>query len=127
MRPEYTITILSVNKKPGEATPTRLRRTRPAKKIMMIIFWDEYGILLKECLLRGTTISNPYYTSIIERLHCAILEKRGGKVSNGMLLLHNNAPVHKCKFVQTGFVELSHPAYSPDNALSDYYLFSNLN
>ncbi len=27
---------------------------------------------------------------------------------------------------QAGFVELNHPAYSPDIAPSDYYLFSNL-
>ena len=97
----------------------------------MVIFWDKYDILLTEYLPRGATISGPYYASIIERLHCAILEKRRGKVSHGMLLLHDNAPVHKCNIVQAairkaGFVELNHPAYSPDIASSDYYLFSNL-
>ena len=50
------ITIPSVNKKPGEETPIRLRRTRPAEKIMMIIFSDKYDILLD-----GTTISGPYF------------------------------------------------------------------
>ena len=39
--------------------------------------------------------------------------------------------VHKCNIVQAaiqkvGFVELNHPAYSPNIAPSDYYLFSNL-
>ena len=48
-----------------------------------------------------------------------------------MLLLHDNAPVHKSNIVQAairqaGFVELNHPAYSPDIASTDYYLFSNL-
>ena len=60
-------------KKASEATPTRLHRARSAEKIMMIIFWDTYGILLSECLPGGTMISGPYYASIIERFalcHC---------------------------------------------------------
>ena len=87
----------------------------------MVISWDKSGILLTEHLPRETTISGPYYTSIIERLRCAILEKRGGKV---VLLLHGNAPVHKCNIVQVavekaGFVKLNDLAYSPDIAPSD--------
>jgi [histone H3]-lysine36 N-dimethyltransferase SETMAR len=118
-------------KKPGEETPTRLRQSRSAEKIMMVIFWDKDGILLTEYLPRGTTINGPYYASIIERLRSVILEKRRGKVSRGVLLLHDNAPVHKCNIVQgairqAGFVELNHPTYSPDISPSDYYLFSNL-
>ena len=94
MRPGYTITILPVNKKSRlEETPTRLRRTRPDENIMMVIFWDKYGILLTEYLPHGTKISSLYYASIIERLHCAILEKRRDKVSDRMLLVHNNVPV----------------------------------
>ena len=119
-------------KKVGEETPTRLRRTRPAERIVMVISWDKYGILLTEYLPRGTTISGPYYGSIIERLRCVIAEKRRGKVSDGVLLLHDNAPIDKCKIVRTatrkaGFIELNHAAYSADIAPSDSYLFSNLN
>jgi histone-lysine N-methyltransferase SETMAR len=118
-------------KKPGEQTPTRPRQERSAGKIMMIVFWDKDGVLLTDYLPRGITINGPYYASMIERLRSAILKKRRGKVSRGVLLLHDNAPVHKCKVVQavirqSGFIELNHPAYSPDIAPSDYYLFSNL-
>ena len=87
MRSGYTIMIPSVNKKPDEETPTRLRLTRPAEKIVMVIFGDKYVILLTEYLPAGTTISGPYYTSINERLRCAILKKHRGKVSYGVLLL----------------------------------------
>ena len=81
---------------------------------------------------RRTTISVSYYASIIERLHYAILEKRRGKASDGVLLLHDNTSIHKCNIVQTAirkadFVELNHSGYCPDIAASDYYLFSNLN
>jgi hypothetical protein len=67
---------------------------------MMVIFWDKDGVLLTEYLPRGTTINGPYYASIIERLPSVILKKRHGKVSRGVLLLHDNAPVHKCNIVQ---------------------------
>ena len=68
---------------------------------------------------------------MIERLRPAILKKSRGKVSRDVLLLHDNAPVHKCKVVQavihqSDFIKLNHPAYSRDIAPSDYYLFSNL-
>ena len=98
---------------------------------MMVIFWDKYGILLTEYLPGRTMINDAYCASLIERLCCAILEKRGGKLSDGVLLLNNNAPIHKCNIVQAvirkaGFVELNDPAYSPDIAPSDSYLSSNL-
>ena len=98
---------------------------------MMIIFRNKDGVLLIEYLPRATTINGPCYASIIERLHSVIVEKGRGKVSHGVLLLHDNAPIGKCKIVQApirqvGFVELNHLAYSPDTAPSDYHLCSNL-
>ena len=68
---------------------------------MIVIFWDKYGIMLTEYLPRGTTISGAYFVSIIERLRCAILKKRLDKVSEGILLLHENASVYKCNIVHT--------------------------
>ena len=98
---------------------------------MMTIFWDKDGILLTDYLARGSTINGPYYASLIERLRSVILEKRPAKVSCGVLLLHDNAPVHKCNTVQAairkaGFVELNHCAHSPNIASTDYQLFSHL-
>ena len=59
------------------------------------------------------------------------MEKRRGKVSDGVLLLHDNAPVHKCNIVQTAirkadFIELNPSAYSPHIAPPDCFPFSNL-
>ena len=64
-------------------------------------------------------------------LRCAIVKKHGGKVSDGVMLLHDNVPVHKSNIVQTairkvGFVKSNDPVYSPDIAPSDYYLLSTL-
>jgi len=51
-----------------------------------------------------------------------------GKLSVGVLLLHDNAPVHmsaksQAAIRQCGFQQLNHPTYSPDLAPSDYFLF----
>ena len=77
-------------------------------------------------------INGPYYASIIERLRSVIVEKGHGKVSHGVLLLHDNASIYKRNVVQAaipqvGFIELNHPVYSPDIAPFDYHLFSILN
>ena len=112
-------------KRLGEQTPTRLRQERSTGKMMMIIFWDKDGVLFTEYLPRGTTINGPCYASIIERLRSVILEKRRGKVSRGVLLLHHHAPIHKCNILQPairqiGFIIFNHWAYSPDIAPTSY-------
>jgi hypothetical protein len=66
---------------------------------MMTIFWDKDDVLLTDYLPSGITINGSYYASIIERLHSAILEKRCGKFSHGVLLLHDNVLVHKRSIV----------------------------
>ncbi len=87
--------------------------------------------LLTDYLTYGNTIDGSYYASLIEQLHAAILQRQYGKINCGVLLLHDNAPVHKSKLVpvairQTDFVELNHPSYSPDIAPSDYHMFLHL-
>ena len=68
---------------------------------------------------------------LMKQLRTAIKEKRRGKLGQGVLLLHDNAPVHKSRIAQAAireckFEQLNHPPYSPDLAPSDYYLFRNL-
>ena len=60
-----------------------------------------------------------------------IREKRRGKLSKGILLQQDNARVHTCKIAmdaveRNGYELIPHPAYSPDLAPSDYFLFPNL-
>ena len=96
---------------------------------MTTVFWDSKGIILIDYKPAGTSITGEYYANVIKQLWVAIKEKRRGKLAAGVLLLHDNAPVHRvaqaaireCKFEQ-----LNHPPYSPDLAPSDYYLFRNL-
>ena len=102
-----------------------------AVKIIMTIFRDWEGVLLVDFLPRATTINGAYYTSLLHRLRSFIREKCGEKLRHGVLLLHDNASVHKSNITQSaiqfiGFTELNHHVYSADLAPSDYHLFSNL-
>lgn len=80
---------------------------------------------------RNRTVTGTYYASLLHQLRDAIKKKRRGKLSRGVLLLHDNAPVHtavisKAAVKECNFTELPHPPYSTDLAPSDYYLFSKL-
>jgi len=75
-----------------------------------------------------TTITGQTCANTIIALREAIKEKRRGKISAGVLLLHENAPVLMSAKSQTairqcGFQQLNHPPYSPDLAPSEYFLF----
>jgi histone-lysine N-methyltransferase SETMAR len=98
---------------------------------MATVFWDSEGILLIDYLPRKTTMNGNYYAEVLGKLEKAIKEKRKEKFKNGILLLHDNAPVHKAGVVQDAlkklkFQELNHPPYSPDLAPCDYFLFRKL-
>ena len=67
----------------------------------------------------GISITGAYYADLMKQLRTAIKENRRGKLSQGVLLLLDNAPVHKSRITQTAFwickfEQLNHPPYSPD-------------
>ena len=79
--------------------------------------WQGDGNCILGCTSR-------YYVGLIR-------EKRRGKLSKAILLQQDNARVHTCKiamdaFERNGYELIPHPAYSPDLASSDYFLFPNL-
>lgn len=111
--------------------PKKFRTQPSAKKVMATIFWDCDGILLIDYLPKNTTMSGQYYANLIKLLRESIKEKRRGKLSKGILLLHDNAAVHTAEVSETAireanFVKINHPPYSPDLAPSDFFLFSKL-
>ena len=115
-------------RKPGEPAPTKVRTSQSAMKRMATVFWDSEGILLIQWLPQGRTINSQYYCEVLSDLREAIKKERRGKLTRGVLLLHDNARPHtsretQAKIQELGFIQLPHPPYSPDLAPSDYWLF----
>jgi len=103
---------------------------KSAGKVLTLIFWDQDGILI-DYLPKGQTINAEYYSSLLVQLKDILKEKRHGKVTKGVLFLHNNALAHRAlatqkKLAYLGLQCLFHPPYSPDLALLDYHLFPGL-
>jgi len=104
---------------------------KSAGKILASIFWYQDGILLIDYLPKGQTINAGYSSSLLLQLKDILKEKRRGKVTKGLMFLHDNARAHRAlatqnKLAYLGFRSLDHPPYSPDLALSDYHLLPGL-
>jgi len=104
---------------------------KSAGKVLALIFWDQNGILLSDYLPKGQTINAEYYSSLLVQLKDILKDTRRGKVTKGVLFLHDNALAHRAlptqkKLTYLGFQCLDHPPYSPDLALSNYHLFPGL-
>jgi len=104
---------------------------KSAGKLLASIFWDQDGILLIDYIPKSQTIYAEYYSSLLVQLKDILREKRCGKVTKGVLFLHDNVPAHwalasQKKLAYLGFQFLDHPPYSPDLAPSDYHLFPGL-
>ena len=84
-----------------------------------------------DILPKRRTITGVYYANLLDQFRTATREKRRGKLSKGDFDATGQHETHTCK-VAMGAVErnvyelIPHPAYSPDLAPSDFFLFSNL-
>jgi len=102
------------------------------KKLMVTIFWSPIGIQVLNVLPKGHTLNAQYFQEII--LAELVRNNKVKEVKNQKqkYMIHfDNACVHSAKstiqFLNENNIEiLSHPAYSPDLAPSDFYLFGYL-
>lgn len=119
-------------KHPNSPCKKKFKTQPSAGKLMLTVFWDARGPVLEHYGERGTTINSVRYSEMLtDRLKPAIRSKRRGLLSEGVVLLHDNArphtAVHTAETLQKlKFKVLDHPPYSPDLAPSDYHLFGPL-
>ena len=95
------------------------------------LFSYPFFLIMLDFLPKRSTITGVYYANLLDQLRIAIREKRRGKLSKGVLLQQDNARVHTCKVAmeaveRNGYELIPHPAYSPDLAPSNFFLFPNL-
>ena len=74
---------------------------------MATVFWDSKGIILIDNKPAGTSVTGEYYANVIKELRVAIKENQRGKLAAGVLLLHDNAPVHMSRVAQAAIRECS--------------------
>jgi len=101
------------------------------KSSRLDVFWDKDGVLLIDYLPKSRTINAEYYLSLLVQLKDILKEKRLGKITKVVLLLHDHSSAHQALETQKelaylGFQCLDHPPYSPDLAPSDYHRFPGL-
>ena len=116
---------------PGSLRPKKFKTQPSAGKVMATVFWDAKGVIMLDFLPKRSIITGVYYANLLDQLRTAIREKCRGKPSKGVLLQQDNAKVHTCKVEmdaveRNGYELIPHPAYSPDLAPRDFFLFPNL-
>ena len=77
----------------GSPRPGKIRVQKSVGKFLASIFWDQDGILRIDYLPKGQSINAEYYLSLLVQLKDMLKEKLRGKVTKGVLFLHDNAPL----------------------------------
>jgi histone-lysine N-methyltransferase SETMAR len=101
-------------------------------KNMFTVFFKTTGKVFIDYMEKGSTITAKYYIEnslnpVIERM--SQLRKKSG--SKNLKILHDNARPHVTKTVteylkKAGITIIRHPPYSPDLALSNFWLFDRI-
>jgi len=102
----------------GSPRPKKFRVQKSPGKVLASIFCDPDGIFLIDYLQKDQTINAEYYLSLLVQLKDILKEKHRGKVTKGVLFLHDNAPAHRTlatqkKLTHLGFQCLDHLLYFP--------------
>ena len=118
--------------KKDDPRPVVCRPGFQSRKRLFTIFFNFEGPVAVDVLPEKTTITGTYYREnvlpkVVQEINC----KRPTIGTQKTLLLHDNASAHKTGavtqyLVDNGICVLPHPAYSPDLAPCDFWLFPKL-
>lgn len=109
-----------------------VRRERFEKKALLCCWWNIDGVIHFEVIPDGRAINSEMYSNQLHRVHDVLEVRYPALVNrNRVILQQDNAKPHTSKRTsekvnELGFEILPHPAYSPDLAPSDYYLFRSM-
>ena len=116
----------------AEVRPELVRQELSVRKMMLIAFFDEEGMVHHEWIPNGQGIDRHVYLNFMIQLREAVRRKRPRQwADNSWAILHDGAPAHRADIVQQWFTrhrieQLPHPGYSPDLSPPDYWLFAQL-
>lgn len=115
-----------------EQLPTKVIRQRSASKQMVAIFFRHSGIVKAVPLEQKRTVNAQWYCEVcLPQVFQKLEEERPSAGLHGILLHHDNARAHTAArttdFLHERGVQLvGHPAYSPDLAPCDFFLFPEM-
>jgi transposase len=98
----------------------------------MCTFFYIRGIVHYEFVPTGQTVNQVYYLEVLKRLREKVRRKRPEIFANNSWILHHdNAPAHTARSVREFLAAkqitvLEHPAYSPDLAPNEFFLFPKI-
>ncbi|GFT45434.1 mariner Mos1 transposase [Trichonephila clavipes] len=111
--------------------PENFRPVRSAGKVLLTVFFDVQGPLLVEFLEHRKSINSDVYYETLRRLRRSIKNKSPGLLTEGVILLHDNARTHVSIVTQIELDKfkwetLDYTPYSPDMSPCDFHVFGPL-
>jgi hypothetical protein len=106
--------------------------SRSQVKTMLVCFFDHKRRVHYEFIAQGqTNCKSKCYMEVLTRLRESGQRKRPRLWPDKWILHHDNAPAHDALRVReflakNSITKMDHPAYSPDLALCEFWLFSKL-
>ena len=117
---------------PGARAPETPRLTVASKKVMIVVFWNPHGLQQISAVSQGSSLKAQEFCDTVLQQIADSPASGEARLNGKHLLVHfDNAPIHTAEIVKEKMSELSltllpHPAYSPDLAPSDFFLFGYL-
>ncbi len=116
----------------GEPRPQKALRGLGTGKVMIVTFFDVARLIDYEFVQRPLTVNQRVFQAILTRFTEAFHRRRPRSSVNGRHFIHmDNTSPHTATDTltllhQLGWSRLPHPAYSPDLALNDFWLYSRI-
>ena len=108
--------------------PKKARMSKSKIKSMFICFFDSQGMVHKEFVPSGQTVSHTFYQEVIERLRKMVARVRTA-IARTWMQRHDKAPCHTAVSIIEFFAEKNHSCgssapYSTDLSRCDFFLFT---
>ena len=85
----------SMQWKHAQSPKAKKSRSQPSEgKVVVTVFFDYQGVLLLYFKEPGVSTNSERYADSLKRLRVSIKNKRPGKLTNGVILLHDNVRPH---------------------------------
>lgn len=112
---------------PQSPRQKKARMSKSRMKAMLIVFFDNKGVVHSEFVPEGRTVTGAFYVEVLKRLQRRVNRVRP-QIAANWRIHHDNAPSHTSFVVnehlaKQGIVTIPQPPYSPDLAPADFFLF----